>query len=330
MKKLIATIIALFAFLIFAFFSQQKQGANKQTKPVVGILQTMSHPALDQIHRGVVAGLKKAGYINGKNIQIIYENAQNDQSNLKTMSDNLQNKNAAVVIGIATPAVQALANESGNTPVIMGAVSDPLASGLIKSMNHPQTKVTGVQDKQPIGAQLDLIKEIMPTLKNIGIIYTSSDDSSTTEAKEFKTLAQKAGLKVKAYTVTSTNDIDQVAQTMVNKVQAVYVPTDNTIASGFSSLLKIADAAQIPIFPAADTMVNSGGVATRSVSQFDMGVLTGKMAAAILKGQDPATYPIQRVTHYQTTINLKQAKKLQLKIPQSLLRQASQKGKIIK
>lgn len=106
------------------------------------------------------------------------------------MSDHFQNQNAAVTIGIATPAVQSLANESGNTPVIMGAVSDPIGTSLVKSMSHPGGKVTGVQDKQPVGVQLDLIRTIMPKIKTIGVIYTSSDDSSAAEYREFKNLAE--------------------------------------------------------------------------------------------------------------------------------------------
>ena len=330
MKRLIATIAAIFAFLIVAFVSEINKKNQEAATPTVGILQTMSHPALDQIHDGIVQGLKDEGYINGKNLHIIFQNAQNDQSNLKSMSDQFQNKNAQAVIGIATPAVQSLANESGTTPVIMGAVSDPVGTGLVKSLKHPGGKITGVKDQQPISAQLNLIQEIMPKLKTIGLLYTSSDDSSTGEAREFKKLAQKQGLTVKSYTITSTNDIEQVAQTMAGKVQAVYVPTDNTVASAMATLLKATNNVKIPVFPAADTMVKSGGLATRAVSQFDMGVLTGKMTAQVLKGKKPEDMPIQTVHKYETVVNLKAAKELGINIPNSVLQAAKKKGSIIK
>ncbi|RVU76722.1 tryptophan ABC transporter substrate-binding protein [Lactobacillus xujianguonis] len=330
MKRLITTIIALFAFLIVAFASEVKQSKDQQARPTIGILQTMSHPALDQIHRGIIHGLAEEGYRNGKNITIDYQNAQNDQSNLKSMSDRFTNEHAALTIGIATPAVQSLANEHSNTPIIMGAISDPIGTGLVKSLRHPGGKVTGVKDQQPIAAQLALIKTIMPDLNTIGVIYTSSDDSSAAEYQEFKKLAEKDKLTVKTYTVTSTNDIEQVAQTMARKVDAVYVPTDNTIASGFAALLKATNAAQIPIFPAADTMVKEGGLATRSVSQYDMGILTGKMAAEVLKGKKPATLPIQRIKHYETVINQKTARQLNIHLPNKILQAAHQKGRIIK
>ena len=330
MKRLIGTIISLFVFLIAAFVVEVNKQNTAQKEKVVGILQTMSHPALDQIHRGIIRGLKDEGYEEGKNIKIDFQNAQGDQSNLKSMSDRFNQENVAVTIGIATPAVQSLANQPGNTPVIMGAVSDPIGAHLVNTMSHPGGKITGVQDRQPVGAQLKLLQTILPKAKTIGIIYTSSDDSSASEYREFKKLAEKDGLTVRPYTITSTNDIEQVAQTMAGKVQAVYVPTDNTVASGIATLLKATNEVKIPVFPAADTMVKSGGLATRCVSQFDMGVLTGKMAGQILKGKNPADTPVRRVTSYETVINQKAANELNIQIPESVIKAAQKKGRIIK
>lgn len=330
MKRLIVTIIALFAFLAAAFTIEVRQTSKEQARPIVGILQTMSHPALDQIHRGIVQGLKEEGYVNGKNIKIDFQNAQNDQSNLKSMSDHFQNERAGVVIGIATPAAQSLANENGNTPIIMGAISDPLGTGLVKNLKHPGGKVTGVMDKQPIAAQLKLIQTVLPRLKRIGVIYTSSDDSSTSEYRTFRKLATAAHLQVRPYTITSTNDIEQVAQTMVGKVQAVYIPDDNTVAAGIATLLKATNTAKIPVFPAADTMIKPGGLATRSISQVDMGILTGKMAGQVLKGKKPEELAVRRVTNYQTVINEKTAKALGITIPQALIKAAHKKGRLIK
>lgn len=330
MKRLIGTIIAIFAFLTVAFISSAKEESAQQKIPTVGILQTMSHPALDLIHQGIIQGLKDEGYINHKNIRIDFQNAQGDQSNLKSMSDHFQNEKAAVVIGIATPAVQSLAHESGNTPVIMGAVSDPIGTGLVKSLQHPGGKITGVRDQQPVREQFKLIKTIMPKIKTIGVIYTSSDDSSTAEYREFRRIAEENGITIRPYTITTVNDIEQVAQTMAGKVQAVYVPTDNTVASGMSTLIKATNAEKIPVFPAADTMVKNGGLATKSVSQFDMGVLTGRMAAEVLKGKKPQNMPIRRITRYETIINQKEADLLNIQIPSNIVQQAQKKGRIIK
>lgn len=330
MKRLIATIAALFIFLGVAFARAQHKIAQAQKMPVVGILQTLSHPSLDQIHQGIIAGLKQEGYVNGKNMRIDFQNAQGDQSNLKSMSDRFNNRNAAVTVGIATPAVQSLANEPGKTPVVMGGISDPLGTGLVKSLKRPGGRVTGTKEQEPIGKQLRMMKQFMPHLRRVGVIYTSSDDSSTSEYKEFRKLAAAQGIKVKAFTISSTNDIAQVAQTMAGQVQAVYVPTDNTVASGFSTLVEATNAAKIPVFPAVANMVKSGGVATISSSQYDMGVLTGRMTARILKGEKPETMSVQRTHHFDTTINAKQAERLGLTVPAQVEHAAQKKGEIIK
>ncbi len=330
MKRLIATIIALAVFLGVAFNVEKKQEESKNKMPTVAILQTLSHPALDQIHQGIVDGLKEEGFVNGKTMKIDYQNAQGDQSNLKTMSDRFVQEKASVLIGIATPAVQSLANENSKIPITMGAVSDPVGTGLVKTLEKPGGTVSGVMHKEPVAAQMKLIREFMPDLKNIGVIYTSSDDSSIAEYKEFKKLAEKAGITVKTYTITSTNDIDQVSATMASEVQAVYVPSDNTVASGFSTLVKNTNAKNIPIFPGVDSMIKGGGVATVSVSQYELGKLTGKMAAQELRGKNPATMPVETVKKGSTVINQKQADKLGLKVPASAIKQANEKGEIIK
>ena len=332
MKRLITTIIALVAFLAFAFFHEQKIATQAAKTPTVGILQLMTHPALDSIHKGIIAGLKENGYVVGKNLKIDYQNAQGDQSNLKSMSDRFANEKVNMMVGIATPSAQSLAHVTTKTPIVMGAISDPVGSGLVKSLTNPSNNgnITGTQHIEPVAQQVKLIKKLMPNLKTIGGIYTSSDDSSTAEFKEFKQLAQKAGIEVKTYTITSTNDIDQVAATMAHEVQAVYVPTDNTVASGIQALLKNTNAAKIPVFASVATMVKSGAVATYSVSQYDIGRLTGKLVAQILKGKKPNQMPIQHVTQGDYAFNLSQAQRFGINIPQDLIKQAEKKGVIYK
>ena len=330
MKRLIAAISALVIFLGYAFLYESKQ-ETKQEKPTVAILQLMTHPAHDSIHHGIVDALKENGYVPGKTIRLDYQNAEGDQSSLKTMSDRFKNENSAVMIGIATPAAQSLANvANGKTPVVMGAISDPIGAGLVRNIKHPGANITGVIHREPVKQQVKLIKTIMPNVKVIGGLHTSSDDSSTAEFKEFKQLAEKEGVKVKDYTITSTNDIDQVSSTMASEVEAVYIPTDNTVASGFSTVVKNTDAKKIPVFPSVTTMIKQGGIATVSVSQYELGKLTGQMAAEILDGKKPGNMALRYVKLGQTHINLKHAEELGLDVPKTALKQAQKKGSIIK
>jgi len=329
MKRIYTTIILLLGFLIFAFFKSDQKAKTDQT-PLVGILQLTSHPALDSIHKGIIAGLKAEGFTVGKNLKVDFQNAQNDQSNLKSMSQRFYNENANVMIGIATPAAQSLANTTSKTPIVMGAISDPVGAGLVKNLNHPGGNITGVMHRQPIAKQLELIQKLMPGIKTIGILHTSSDDSSAAEVKEFTELAKRAGITLKEYTITSTNDIAQVSATMASAVQAIYIPNDNTVASGFQTVLKNADQNKIPVFPSTSDMTKQGGLATVSVSQFELGKMTGKMTAQILKGKDPAQMPVEYPTNGVTYLNLKQAKLLGIQVPDTLINKAKQQGVVIK
>lgn len=227
-----------------------------------------------------------------------------------TMSNRFVNENADAVIGIATPSAQALANATSKIPIVLGAVTDPKGAGLVKNNKRPGHNITGVSDQAPLKEQLGLIKKVMPNMKTLGIFYTSSDDSAVAQYKQFKSLCAQENITLKAYSISNTNDVDQVSQQMVSGVDAVYVPTDNTVASAMQTLVKNANAAKVPVFPAVDTMVKSGGLATYSINQYKLGVITGEMTADILDGKKPATTPIHYIKHGDLILNQQEAKKL--------------------
>ncbi len=336
MKRMIAFISALIVFLGVAFFATgNKKTTSAQSTadkiPTVGILQLQTHPALDAIHRGVIAGLKEYGYVPGKTVKIDYQNAQGDQSNLKTMSQKFTNENAAETIGIATPAAQALATAANKeTPVILAGITDPSGSGLIKSDQHPGANITGTSGESPLKSHLDLLKQLVPKAKTIGIIYTTSDHGGEYNAKKFARICKQAGVKYKLYTIANTNDMQQVAETMASQVDAVYAPQDNGVASAMKTLVSVTNKANVPVIPAVDTMVKAGGLATLSVDQYQLGKLSGEMAAQVLKGKSPSNYAIKIISKGKMTLNLSAAKKLGIKFPASVLKEAKTKGVIYK
>ena len=324
------TLIAIiFVFLGVAFFTENNQ-FGRQRIPKIGVLTLMHHPALDQIYKGYVDELAREGYHNGKNIKIEYQNANGDQSNLKTMAAKLVDDHSNVIFGITTPAAQAVANSTSRTPIVLGAVTDPKGAGLVKNNQHPGGNITGVSDQAPINEQLHLIKEFMPHLKTLGVIYTSSDSSAVAGYHQIVRECKKMGINLKAYSIANSNDLNQVSEQMLSQVDAVIVPTDNTIAGAMQTLVKNANAANKPVFPAAGTMVKQGGVATYSVNQYDLGVRGAKMTVAILKGKKPANMPIDFVRHGEPILNLKQARKLGLTVPQHFEHEAKSKGVIYK
>lgn len=230
------------------------------------------------------------------------------------------------MIGIATPAAQALANTTSEIPIILGAITDPVSAGLVKDNQKPGGNITGVSDKSPVTAQFELITQILPKRKKVGILYASSEENSKYQVEEAKRIAEKIGMTVKTFAVPSSNEIAQTVQVMTSEVDFIYIPTDNTIANAMQTVVSEADKTKTPIIPSVDTMVEQGGLATVGINQFDLGVQTGKMTADILSRKaKPATTPIYTFKTGDIIINQKQADKLGISIPENV----TSKAKII-
>jgi len=238
------------------------------------------------------------------------------------MSQQLVEKGPDVLIGVATPAAQALANATQSIPIVLGAVTDPVSANLVRDMNHPGGNITGVSDKAPIAAQMDLAKKLLPKAKSLGILYSSTEDNSKYQVEEAKAAAEKLGYQVQAYAVPSSNEIAQMVQVIAQNHDFIYIPLDNTIANAMQTVVSVANKTKTPIITSVDTMVAQGGLATVGQDQFTLGVETGKMAASILQGANPATTPIYTFKNGKTILNQKQADFLVITIPEDVKKHA--------
>ncbi|WP_312498970.1 tryptophan ABC transporter substrate-binding protein [Enterococcus sp.] len=329
-KGLMATVIVILLFLGATLVYQlgmsrgtdqaaTTTSTSEKADKTVGILQYVSHEALDAITKGIKEGLKESGYTEGDNLTIEFQNGQADQSKLATMSQQLLNKNADVLVGVATPAAQALANVTQDVPIVLGAVTDPVGANLVADMDEPGGNITGVSDKAPVAAQIKLATELMPDAKSVGILYSSTEDNSKYQVAEAEAAAQDNGLTTKKYAVPSSNEIAQTVQVMAQEVDFIYIPLDNTIANAMQTVVGEANKTKTPIITSVDTMVEQGGLATVGQDQFTIGVETGKMVAAILDGtSEPATTPIYTFSDGETIINEEQAAFLGITIPDSI------------
>ena len=322
-KALIGTLAVLALLVVGVLFVSQKQDSSSSEDKVVkiGILQFVTHDALDEIERGIEDGLADAGY-EGSNVELTVLNAEADQSKIQTMSKKLVDDGNDVVIGIATPAAQGLASATSDIPVIMGAISDPVGAKLVKNLDKPEGNVTGLSNHVPHAQTVELIQTITPDAKTIGVLYASSEDNSVSQVKEFTQYAEEAGLTVVEYAVPSTNEITTTMSVMTGKVDAIFVPQDNTIASAFPTVVTAANAAKIPVYSSVDTMVKQGSIASVAQSQYDLGLETAKIAVKILAGKKVSEVPVKVVDTGVPTVNLKAAKELGITIPDSLLEEA--------
>ena len=235
------------------------------------------------------------------------------------MSQQLLNKDADALVGVATPAAQALANVTQDVPIVLGAVTDPVGANLVADMDQPGGNITGVSDNAPVAAQIKLAKDLLPEAKTVGILYSSTEDNSKYQVAEADAAAEENGLTSNSYAVPSSNEIAQMVQVMAREVDFIYIPLDNTIANAMQTVVQEANKSKTPIITSVDTMVEQGGLATVGQDQFTIGVETGKMVAAILDGTaEPATTPIYTFSDGETIINETQAQLLGITIPENL------------
>lgn len=214
----------------------------------IGVVQLVEHQALDAANKGFVDGLASKGFVEGKNVKFDFQNAQADQSNLRNIATRFTGNKVDLIGAIATPAAQTMANATNKIPIVATAVTDFEIAKLVKSNDKPGTNVTGSSDMAPISSLLELIVKIYPNAKNVGVMYSSSEINSERQVQIFKEEAKKHNLNVREATVSNVNDIQQAAQSLVGKVDLIYTPTDNTIASAVPALIKITEKAKLPVF----------------------------------------------------------------------------------
>ena len=300
----------------------QKASGEKSYK--IGIVQLVEHNALDAANRGFVDGLKARGYEEGKNLTIDRQNAQADQSNLQNIAQRFVSDKVDLICAIATPAAQSVANATKDIPIVGTAITDYVGAKLAASNEKPGGNVTGTSDMSPIKEQVDLMLKICPEVKTIGIIYCSSEVNSEVQAKAIAEYAESRGLKVRTATISTVNDIQQAANSLVGDVDAFFEPTDNIMASAVPTLLSITNPAKKPVFCSEDNWVKAGALATYGIDYYKLGVQTGDMAADILEGKKkPADMPIETARDLKVIINKKNAEKIGLTIPADVLEGAT-------
>ena len=315
MKKTFAFLTVLLSLgLILSGCAEKTQG------PKIGVVQLVEHAALDAAYQGFVDGLKEAGYEDGKNLTIDYRNAQGEQANCVTIAQKLVNDQNDLILAIATPAAQAVVNFTDTIPVLVTAVTDPASAKLVNSNELPGTNVSGTSDLNPVDAQVRLIKRILPDAKKIAFLFCSSEENSYFQVGLAKKTADEIGLEYVDATVSSSNEIQSVVESLVGKVDAIYAPTDNMIAAGMATVSMVSTPAGIPVFCGEAGMVDNGGFATYGLNYYELGKQTAAMAVDILEnGKNPAEMPIQYLEKCDLAINMEAAEEMGIEIPADVL-----------
>lgn len=284
----------------------------------VGINQLVQHPALD----AATAGFKEAFEDAGVDVTFDEQNANGEQGTALTISQQFASANLDLVLAVATPAAQATAQNITDIPVLFTAVTDAVSAELVDSNEAPGSNVTGTSDIAPIEQQLELLQQLVPEAKSIGIVYASGEVNSQVQVDEVTKAAEPRGLSVKTQTVTTVNEIQQAVEAL-GDVDVIYVPTDNMVVSGISSLVQVAEQKSIPVIAAESGTVEGGALATLGIDYTELGRQTGEMALRILQdGEDPATMPVETATEFTYVINEDAAERQGVEIPQEILDKA--------
>ena len=291
MKKYLRYLAAgLLTCTLAACSNQGKESSNDKVD--VGIIQYMEHDSLQRAKEGFQDSLKEAGYEEGKNLAIEFHNSQGDQSNLQSITQQLKGKKD-LVLSIATPAAQAMLNTDKETPQLFTAVTDPVGAKLVESMEKPGKNMTGTSDMAPVGDVVDLLLKADPSIKTIGILYNSSEVNSEVQYEQAKEYIESKGLKVESMTVTSTNEVQQATKILAEKVDGIYLPTDNTIANTIQTIGKVLMETKTPSVAAFDAAIE-GSLCAYGVDYYKLGQQTGNMAVDILKGdKKPEETPVE-------------------------------------
>lgn len=296
-----------------------KTGADSSKVYNIGIIQYMEHSALDAAREGFIQALADNGYVDGKNIKIDLQNAQGNQSNLSTISDRFVSNNVDLVLAIATPSAQSMASKTKDIPILGTAITDYEGAKLVDSNTSPGGNVSGTTDMNPIKEQIDLLVKLAPNAKTVGFLYTSSENNSVLQVQIAKEYIEKLGLKYVEVTVTNSNDVQQATESIVQKCDAIYIPTDNVFASAMPIVHGVTKVSKTPVICGESGMVTNGGLATLGINYKDLGYQTGLMAVKILKGEAKIkSMPIQSSTNFDFAINKTVADEIGITIPDDL------------
>ena len=325
MKKFFLTFVtaSLSLLLLAGCGSGEAKDENSSSagisEPVdIGIIKFIEHQAMDEASNGFLQALNEAGYVDGQNMKVEILNAQGDQSNLKTISQKFVSDKKDLILAVATPSAQSIATETSEIPILVTAVTDPYESGLVQSNELPNCNVSGTSDLTPIKEQMDLLVKLLPDAKKVTILYCSGEQNSLIQANIAEEAGKALGLEIQKKTVSNSNDVAQVTQSIIGNSDAIYIPTDNVMASSMPLVASITNPAGMPVIVGEMGLVNNGGLASVAIDYTSLGKQTGEMAVEIIKGADIKSMPIQYMKNPQLVINEDVAAELGINVPEDI------------
>lgn len=306
-----------------AFAAGLSAGPAAAEDVFVAVTAIVEHPALDACRDGVRDELAAAGFEEGKNLKFVYESAQGNPGTAAQIARKFVGENPDVIVPISTPSAQAVVAATKDIPVVFTAVTDPVGAQLVSNEEAPGGNVTGMSDLSPLAKHLELIREITPDAKTIGVPFNPGEANAVTLVELLKALAPEQGFEIVEASATKSSEVLGAAQSLVGKVDVIYVPTDNTIVSAFEAAVGVAEEAKIPLYAGDTDSVNRGALAALGFNYFDVGKQTGEIVVRVLKGEKPGDIPVRVAAGTDLVINKKAAAKMGVTFPESVTSRAT-------
>lgn len=303
--------------------SAKAAAADSGKKYKIGISQIVEHPSLDATRKGFLAALKDNGLVEKENLDVDVQIAQNDMTNNTTIAQKFASDKKDLVLGISTPSATSLAVSVKDAPVLFTAVTDPVGAKLVKSIDKPEGNgnITGVMDTHPeeISKLMDFIADMFPNVKSVGTVANEGEQNSLVAVERAEAALKKHNIKLVRAAAANSSEVKQAAESLVGKVDAIWISKDNTVVSALESVVQIADKNKLPLFAGDIDSVKRGSFATYGYEYYDIGYTTGKMAADILKnGKKPSEIPVSYPEKLDLYMNLKAAKNQGVDVTQAM------------
>ncbi len=315
LKTTVAALLTAAALLQSPFALAEKS---------VAITQIVEHPALDAVRKGVKDELAAHGYEAGKNLKWTYESAQGNGATAAQIARKFAGEAPDVIVAIATPSAQTVAAAARGIPIVFSAVTDPLGAKLVKSLDKPGGNITGVSDLTPIDKHMALVKRVAPEAKTVGVIYNPGEANSVTLVELVRKYAPKHGMKVVEASATKSSEVQAAARSLVGRADVIYVPTDNTVVSAFSGVVKVGQSAKLPVVAGDTDSVKQGAIAALGFNYYDVGRQTGKIVVEVLGGAKPGDIAVQGVEKMELFVNPEAARKMGVRLDPKLIEEAKE------
>lgn len=296
--------------------------SEKQEPIKIGITQIVEHPALDGAREGFIAALESEGLKDGEKIEIEFQNAQGDMPTAQTIAENFASQKKDMILAIATPTAQAAFNATKEIPILITAVTDPVEAGLVESWEKSGTNVAGTSDATPIEKQFELLKKLVPNAQKVGILFNTSEANSEIQIHRAKEIAPEFNIEIMTSGVTNVNEVPQALDALLKKVDVLYVPTDNMIASAMPLVSAKSVEKKIPVIGSEKAHVEAGALATEGIDYYQLGFQTGLAAVEVINGKNPKDMAITTLENTQLLINMEMAKALNIDIPEDIKKEA--------